>query len=129
MRLLDRELDTLIDEMEVRRDRAGVRQALERFALSAGFERFAYVCTGGPEITGISNYDQQWQLRYLERNLNSIDPVVRRARQLLKPFGWSRQDQRFWSPTFKPFFDEAEDFGIRSGLSMPIPAATDGLLC
>ncbi|WMT92555.1 autoinducer binding domain-containing protein [Pelagibacterium sp. H642] len=120
---LDRGLETLIDEMETLRDRTGVRQALERFAKSSGFDRFAFVCAGGPEITGLSNYDQQWQLRYLERNLNSFDPVVRRARQVLHPFAWSRHEQRFRDLSFKAFFDEAADFGIRSGISMPIPAS------
>lgn len=120
---LDRALETLIDEMEGLLDRAGIRQALERFAKASGFERFAYVCAGGAEIVGVSNYDQQWQSNYLERNLNSFDPVVRRARQFLQPFGWSRKDHRFSDLSFKTFFDEAEDFGIRSGFSMPIPAS------
>lgn len=109
--------------MDVRRDRTGIHQALERFARSSGFERFAYVCSGGSGTTGMSNYDRRWQARYLERNLNSVDPVVRRARQLLQPFGWSRKDQRFGAPVFRSFFDEAESFGIRSGVSMPIPAS------
>jgi LuxR family transcriptional activator of conjugal transfer of Ti plasmids len=107
----------------LQRDQHGVRLALAKFTRSCGFDEFAYVCHGGTEITGMSSYERQWQIHYLERNLTRIDPVVRLARQYMRPFSWSRTDAVFQDGANRAFFDQAEKFGIKSGLTIPIPAS------
>lgn len=122
-RLIDNELDNFIDELERHPDRNGVRLALRKLTRACGFDDFAYVCNGGSEITGMSSYQSQWQLQYLERNLTRVDPVVRLARQYMRPFCWSRTDAAFQDSATRGLFDQAEEFGIRSGLTIPIPAS------
>lgn len=122
-RLIDNALDSFIDEMERQPDRNGVRLALKALTRACGFDEFTYVCNGGAEITGLSSYQAQWQAYYLEHNLTLVDPVVRLARQHMRPFCWSRTDAAFQDSATRAFFDEAEKFGISSGLTIPIPAS------
>ena len=122
-RTIDNELDSFIDELERQRDRNGVRLALRKLTRASGFDEFTYVCNAGTEITGMSTYQAQWQARYLERNLTLVDPVVRLARQYMRPFFWSRTDPAFQDNRTREFFDQAEKFGIGSGLTIPIPAS------
>ncbi|HTN60520.1 MAG TPA: autoinducer binding domain-containing protein [Devosia sp.] len=122
-RLIDNALDSFIDEMERQPDRNGVKLALKKLTRACGFDEFTYVCNGGTEITGMSSYQPQWQAHYLERNLTLVDPVVRLARQYMRPFCWSRTDPAFQDSATREFFDEAEEFGISSGLTIPIPAS------
>jgi LuxR family transcriptional activator of conjugal transfer of Ti plasmids len=71
----------------------------------------------------MSSYQARWQMHYLERNLTVVDPVVRLARQYMRPFCWSRTDAAFQDGATRGFFDQAEKFGISSGLTIPIPAS------
>jgi LuxR family transcriptional regulator, activator of conjugal transfer of Ti plasmids len=123
VRLIDGEFDTFIDELERQPSRSGVRLALRKLTRACGFDEFTYVCNGGAEITGMSSYQPQWQMRYLEGNLTHVDPVVRLARQYMRPFCWSRTDAAFQDRAIRGFFDQAEEFGISSGLTIPIPAS------
>lgn len=123
LRTIDNELDNFIDELEQQPDRNGVRLALRKLTRASGFDEFTYVCNAGTEITGMSTYQAQWQTRYLERNLTLVDPVVRLARQYMRPFFWSRTDAAFQDSATRGFFDQAERFGISSGLTIPIPAS------
>lgn len=122
-RLIDNAFDSFIDEMERQPDRNGVRLALRKLTRACGFDEYTYVCNGGTEIVGISSYQAQWQASYLDRNLTLVDPVVRLARQYMRPFCWSRTDVAFQDSKTQGFFDEAEKFGISSGLTIPIPAS------
>jgi LuxR family transcriptional activator of conjugal transfer of Ti plasmids len=120
---IDRKLDTLIDELGHQRDRRGVKRALRKFARTCGFDDFAFVCHGGTELTGISSYDPAWQSHYVKRNFGTTDPVVRLARRHMRPLTWSAKDAAFKEQDRRKFFEQAESFGIRSGLTIPIPVA------
>lgn len=122
-RAIDGELDSFIDELEQQPDRTRVRSALRKLTRASGFDAFTYVCNGGAEIAGMSSYQAQWQTRYLEHNFAVIDPVVRLARQYMRPFCWSRTDPAFQESATRWFFDQAKEFGISSGLTIPIPAS------
>ncbi len=120
---MDKEFDSFIDDLERQPDRDGVRLALRKLTRACGFDEFTYVCNGGAEITGMSSYQAQWQTHYLEHNLTVVDPVVRLARQYMRPFCWSRTDAAFQDGAVRGFFDQAGKFGISSGLTIPIPAS------
>jgi DNA-binding CsgD family transcriptional regulator len=58
----------------------------------------------------LSNYDDEWVRRYVDRNYFKRDPVVRAMRDRLLPLWWADLD---WSITENvKFFREAEEFGI-----------------
>lgn len=122
-RLIDFELDRFMDELDRQPDRLSVKQALIKLARACGFDDFTYVCNSGAQLTGLSSYHPRWQARYLEHNFTRVDPVVRLARQYMRPFFWSRDDTAFQHGATRDFFDQAEKFGISSGLTIPIPAS------
>lgn len=121
--MLDVNLSNLIDELSVQTGRNGLRQALMAFTEASGFDDFAFVCHGGAEMTGVSSYSAEWQARYVEDNLVVVDPIIRLARQNMRPFTWSRKDPAFQRGLYRTFFKNAQENGISSGLTIPIPGS------
>ncbi|RWD18746.1 MAG: transcriptional regulator TraR, partial [Mesorhizobium sp.] len=69
-------------------------------------------------------YGPEWQSEYAEQHYVEIDPVVRRARELKGAFTWSGERERSQlSKEERSFYAHAADFGIRSGVTIPIRAA------
>lgn len=119
---LDEQVHALIDAIELSRDEHAVRNALKKFVADCGFERYAYLHPG-PTGAGVStDYPSEWRETYLRNRYASIDPVVTRAKRLKAPFSWSTEDlhPRRRSSEERRFFAEATDFGIRSGLTIPL---------
>lgn len=120
--VLDRELDGLIEAVQLAQDERALTQTLRNFSLALGFGRFAFVTVHGHETTGISSYPAEWQTRYLANNYTTLDPVIMTAKRSMQVFTWSREEMEGGSPEIARFFGEAADFGIVSGLSIPIRA-------
>lgn len=120
--VLDPNLTRLIEQIDVVSDRDSAQTVLHGFTQSCGFHHFAYICTGGNESTALSNYPVPWRQIYIARNLKAIDPVMRMARQSMKPFGWAAGGKPLNGFENEEFFLEAAHHGIGSGFSMPIPA-------
>ena len=120
--ILDRELDGLIEAVQLAQDERALTQTLRNFSLALGFSRFAYITVHGLEVTGLSNYPGEWQTRYLVNNYSTLDPVVGTAKRSMHVFTWSREEMAGGSPEISRFFGEAAEFGIVSGLSIPIRA-------
>lgn len=122
-RTIDAAFEAFIDQLGLQRDRASLRIGLKHLTRSCGFESYAYVCNGGAESIAISDYDEGWQALYAAQNFNQIDPVVIRARRFMRPFAWSSDDPDFTGGRHRHFFDQSAHFGIRSGLTIPVPAS------
>ncbi|RWA75253.1 MAG: LuxR family transcriptional regulator [Mesorhizobium sp.] len=119
---MDEQVHALIDAVDLARDERAVRNALKKFVVDCGFERYAYLHPG-PTGAGVSSdYPPEWRETYFRNRYSSIDPVVTRAKRLKAPFSWSTEDlhPRRRSLEERRFFAEATDFGIRSGLTIPL---------
>lgn len=111
----------LRDWLSLARDKKTINQALRRFASSQGFEWFTYLSVHEADVYGVSNYPDQWQKHYLDSGLAKVDPVVEAVQPRRGAYSWSelglpvppRRHHR-------KFFGEARNFGIRSGISIPI---------
>ncbi|MER8543731.1 LuxR family transcriptional regulator [Mesorhizobium sp. M1334] len=115
-RFLERLWDS-VDEVDFRIALADVASQLDLLA-------FAYLSLpprSRDKPTLISNYPAPWTARYLQHQYQSVDPVIVRARCGGYPFRWgsallgvepSEAEQRV--------FDEAAQFGICCGLTIPI---------
>ena len=88
-----------------------------------GFDCYAYLNVQPVRLFAVSNYHPEWQGRYLTRDYASIDPVVAMAKQQMKAFTWAAGAPRSLSKPLRRFYSEAGDFGIRSGISIPIRTA------
>ncbi|MCP2218450.1 MULTISPECIES: LuxR family transcriptional regulator [Bradyrhizobium] len=69
----------------------------------------------------ISTYPEEWTTHYLRRRYEVIDPVITQALQTVEPFEWGigfRSTRR--SAVEQQLLDEAAEFGIRIGFTVPI---------
>jgi LuxR family transcriptional activator of conjugal transfer of Ti plasmids len=97
---------------------------LSKIASTCGFGAFAYLNVQSVRTYAFSNYPDEWQRRYLARDYTRIDPVVDMAREKMKAFTWAAGSPKHAaSKAVRTFYAEAGDFGIRSGISIPIRTA------
>lgn len=112
-----------IQAVEVAQKREDFLAALQLLAGELGFEWCAYLDAYGTDVRGISDYPDEWVSHYLSQDLSVIDPVVRTAKELGEPFAWSVDQMPIRvSKVQSSFMGDAADFGIRSGISIPIPS-------
>ncbi|XAZ26263.1 autoinducer binding domain-containing protein (plasmid) [Sinorhizobium sp. B11] len=118
--------DRLTEGLSLARDEDSATSVLARLTAEAGFTLYSYLVLRADHATAISNYPSEWQRRYLERCYAHVDPAIRVARAGMKAFRWS-------SRTFdgakeqRRFMAEAVEFGIRSGLTIPVRTGYGGL--
>lgn len=119
-RLLDHHIGNFIDALEVCQDEASVRFSLKTFARDSGFSRFVYADMGAKNIRRYSDYPDEWQRRYLSRNYVARDPIVAAAKRTMRPTVWSIKDRNRYGAEQRNVMDEANEFGIASGVMVPI---------
>lgn len=115
------QFDMLRDWLKIAKDRTAIDQALRRFANTQGFEWFTYLSVHEADVYGISNYPAEWQKHYLEADLAKVDPVVEAICPRRGAYSWCDNGLPMQARRcHRRFFGEARDFGIRSGISIPI---------
>ncbi|MHC4050168.1 helix-turn-helix transcriptional regulator [Bradyrhizobium sp. 25ACV] len=69
----------------------------------------------------VSTYPSRWTAHYLRNRYQTIDPIIKEALQTPEPFRWGI-DFRAESTSMaqQQLFDEAAQFGIRVGFTVPI---------
>lgn len=121
-------MDKLIDIAAMRGDKRILENALENLAEKAGFRGYAYMYIRPGHTISLSNYHPKWREEYSRRNLSDIDPVVRRAKSFKRAFSWSGDDDRLYSSrTDRALFVQSANFGIRSGITIPIKTANGSM--
>ncbi|MFG1428868.1 autoinducer binding domain-containing protein [Roseixanthobacter glucoisosaccharinicivorans] len=115
-------LQGLIDAVDVARDERSIRNAIRNFTVASGFDRYAYIHIHGNDVAAFSDYPAEWQDIYFKHHYTTIDPVVTTAKRSMRMFAWSAEDRhvRRSSRDIRRFYSQATDFGIRSGVSIPI---------
>lgn len=114
----------LIDLTSVAPTELSLKQALPGLVQQLGFDCYAYLHVQPVRTYAVSNYPAEWQERYLGRDYTRVDPVVKMARAQMKAFTWAAANSgRSTSRAVRSFYAEASDFGIRSGISVPIRTA------
>lgn len=69
----------------------------------------------------ISSYPSRWTAHYLSNRYQIVDPVIGEALENPEPFRWGIDfSSRFASTAEQQFLDEAAQFGIRFGFTVPI---------
>ncbi len=103
-------------------DIAAARSGFRRLAAQAGIETYAYSKFDSPgSITYLdTTFCVGWIDRYVAQGYHRVDPVIAEGARTHMPFAWrfliNRSD--LLSPQ-RQVFDEAADFAIRDGLSIP----------
>jgi DNA-binding CsgD family transcriptional regulator len=65
----------------------------------------------------LSGYPAAWRARYDEQEYMRVDPVVHHSLNGILPIDWDRTDRS--NPLVAQLFDEAADFGLRHGMTIP----------
>lgn len=121
-------LDKLTDLAALQGDESVVKEALAQVTRQAGFDRYAYLHIQHGHTIAVSDYDAAWRALYFKRKYNTLDPVVRRAKSVKQAFSWSAEQERpRLSQPERAFFSLATDFGIRSGITIPIRTANGSI--
>ncbi|MBP1852820.1 autoinducer binding domain-containing protein [Rhizobium halophytocola] len=113
--------EDLMDACTTLQDTSRLDMTLKRLGRTYGFDYHAYIELAGGRLHGSSSYPDAWKQRYLEEGYLQIDPVIAMARRKMQPFRWSGESRRGRIDSCRGFFREARDFGIYSGVSLPIP--------
>jgi LuxR family transcriptional activator of conjugal transfer of Ti plasmids len=114
----------LIDASSIASTEASLREALPGLVRELGFDCYAYLNVQPVRTYAVSNYPDEWQARYFGRNYKCVDPVVAMARAKMQAFSWAAGSPRqVRSKAVRTFYAEAGDFGIRSGISVPMRTA------
>lgn len=106
------------------RNEAMCKEALADLARELGFDHYAYLNVRPVGSFAVSNYPCEWQARYFEKRYNEIDPVVAMAKSTMKTFHWSVDStSRNATKRVRRFYEEAAEFGLCSGITIPVRAA------
>lgn len=90
-----------------------------------GIEQFAIaIFSGKKNITDsfyiYDTYSEDWMQRYKEMQYHLYDPVFRELQKVAVPFEWDTDSFEDSVPAQKKIMNEARDFGIRSGITIPL---------
>src|SRR5260221_1198784 len=122
---------TFIDRLERARDEDALRNAMSVVTGAVGFAGFAYVGSQNPasELPPyVTTYPLAWVQHYVTQRYDKIDPVLARVRNTLMPFLWDDQAGGGCTSRDQPqLFDEARQFGITCGFSVPIHDSRGGV--
>ncbi len=118
----------LIEAIGSAGDVDSIHRVCSRFCREAGFSHFIYgaqfpVSFVRPRIVVISGYPTEWREHYENCGYMAFDPTVRHCASRVTPAVWRDLDISKESrdqQTVRRFWQEADDFGLRSGVSFPI---------
>lgn len=115
----------LTDIAAVARTEDVLKGALPSLVQELGFEGYAYLYVEPVRMHAVSNYAQEWQDRYFSECYRHVDPVVQTASSTMRAFTWSAPAPRECkSKKIRSFYSEAADFGVQSGISIPVRTAS-----
>lgn len=120
---MHRIFQAFIDRLSESVDVPALREVMADAAIAFDL-RFAYLA--GPQTRGsdarlISNYPSAWTAHYLQRRCERLDPVIIQAQTNLEPFEWGLGvGRKVLSRPQQQLLDEAAEFGIRCGFTVPI---------
>ena len=116
---LDQWFEHLTEQISLAQDEDAAGKVLEKLTKEAGFSGFTYLNLKSSTHTAISNVSYEWQDRYHEKSYIKLDPVMAGLRSRGSAFAWTSPTGRI-AKDVRNFFGEAAEFGIRSGVTIPI---------
>ncbi|MGF9567137.1 transcriptional regulator TraR [Neorhizobium sp. JUb45] len=125
---MDKLIGKLLDINAVARNQTTLKAALAALADTFGFSGYGYLNLRPGDLHAVSNLSDAWQERYFKDTLRLLDPRVRRAQREKRAFVWSTDGPTGkWSKEDKKFYTLAAEFGIRSGLVMPVQVSNGAI--
>lgn len=121
-------LDKLTDLAAIHGDESILTEGLADLTEHFGFTGYAYLHIQHKHTIAVTNYHRGWRSTYFGKKFDKLDPVVKRARSRKQVFAWSGEQGRArQSRQERAFYAHAADFGIRSGVTVPIKTANGSM--
>ena len=121
---MHRIFQAFIDGLEASSTAADLCAVLSRAATALDLGCFAYLALParcGGDLRLISNYPVTWTEHYLQQRYQRVDPVIIKALAMLEPFEWGQTSSAgHLTIPQRALLDEASQFGIRCGFTIPI---------
>ena len=121
---MQRVFETFLERLSESVDEVDLRNSMVAAVGSLDLPTFAYVSQSADSsdtLRLISNYPTRWTSHYLRQHYEEFDPVILRARCAQCPFRWGPDYcARSLPSNQQQLFDEAAEFGIACGLTIPI---------
>lgn len=117
---MDRWFEKLTDASAIASSELALKAALHNLTKEVGFDYYAYLNLRPNETYAVSNYPPGWQELYFSRLYANVDPVVTTAKRKMRAFSWTEDQSPTLDKDVRRFYSDARDFGIRSGVSIPI---------
>lgn len=118
---MDALLYHLSDAILAIRDETTLKKTLSDVTRDFGFHAYAYLSVLTNWVVAVSNYPSDWQTAYFQHGYDKLDPIVITAKTGMKAFVWSSDVGRKQAPEIvRRFWDEAAEFDIRSGVTIPV---------
>lgn len=124
-------IEALTEDLERALDAGSFERVLGDRLKEEGFDRFAYLALRLPESGRapfvVTTYPQDWAVHYTDQDYVNFDPVLLQATGTMRPFNWHTlaADPKL-STNQHRVLDEARDFGITNGGTVPIHAPGGG---
>lgn len=124
----------VIERLASARDIGAIEAALAVAGDRFGFDSYAYFVSKPPEgrrpAREITTYRADWRSRYAQQRYYYLDPVLRRAGATVLPVDWQRlRAATSLSAQQAAIFEEATDFRLRAGMTIPIHGPHGGMSC
>lgn len=122
---MDQQIHDHLEMMGRCEDIPALTAELDKAVQSIGCTQFGYRALRMPRhADGVfyrATYDEAWVRHYVDQDYGHIDPVVLASRSSLLPFTWDDACRRFATDDRQEgIFDEAGDFGIHNGITVPV---------
>lgn len=103
----------------------GVFTIVDKAAKDLGFHVYRHYNVrhknARPFLHNAYTYPEGWVDRYWEADHHINDPIFQNATRTCLPYSWADMtDNLYITPDQQAIFDEAKEFGLREGLSIPI---------
>lgn len=124
-----------IDELTAAAAEGEVYGLLWRRLTAFGFTNFAIADTPPPNLKLdthiiLNGWSKPWYAHYMSQNFYTIDPVAKRLRESVHPFFWHEAELTAdGSADARRVMDEASEFGLKYGFSVPIHGANGSRSC
>lgn len=115
----------VIEAMMTCENMTALETVASRYVSDIGFKKLTYHLVkvdgyGDPLLAFISDYPREWLERYVEKGYVHQDLVHTQSRRTVVPFAWRSLYSDTMKKTNALVFNEATEFGIADGFSVPI---------
>jgi LuxR family transcriptional regulator, quorum-sensing system regulator BjaR1 len=131
---IERETFDFIDDLSAATASGEVYDLFGRKIAAFGLTTFAMADMPAPhsKLDGhiiLNAWPQGWFARYVSQNFYAADPVARRLRESAHPFFWHEAGASAKGSAARRVMDEAAEFGLKHGFSVPLHGARGQLSC